>query len=96
MITLSKELKKQKIIDLLTHPDFHYLVIETENTLNHLSKNNIKNQGNYVWMLEDKINNKNSTMNYFRLDSLLNEMQAVFEIRQESFIKITAILEVLT
>lgn len=95
-----KDAAKQKIFDILNHIDFEHLVIETENTINHIEKfSNSESVANYFWLIKIKSNFSMSSLDaiphtYFYAESLVNELCAWLENKKEVIKKISALLVV--
>lgn len=84
---------RQKIFDMLSLPDFDYLVIETNNTINHIRKisPSIK-EGICSWALEERLSKLVTIRNYFCFESIVHEIPAYFEMRKEEIDKIVTLL----
>ena len=89
-------MKRQKIIDLLSHVNFDYLLIETTNTINHIEKiKNSQSIANFFWAIKDTVPSIDFAQlpkTYFLAESFCSEFCAWSEKASEPIIKISALL----
>jgi hypothetical protein len=82
---------RNKIIDMLEMQDFEHLLVETENTVNHIQKIPAsQGQGSYCWIIE--IGKSKTPRTFFSAESMLDEIHACLEGKRETVQKISTLL----
>jgi len=88
---------ERKISQMLSHEDFEYLVIETEQTYNHINRMVKKTEETYCWVIEyksEEINVLDDQMvrSFFCSESLINEMNVWLSRRKEVITRVQCLL----